>query len=70
MKQLTFLDSSGASPQCGEDAVRPVVGGYVQATKHLRSRDGLGVHAPFFVRVSAVGHGPHQHVDAACLAGA
>ena len=64
----TFLDSSGTSPQCGEDAISPVVGGHVQATKHLGCCDGLGVHTPFLVGLATVRHGLHQHVDTASLA--
>ena len=56
------------APQSGEDAISPVVGGHIQATKHLGSSNGLGVHAHLLVWSSTLGHGFHQGVDAACLA--
>ena len=56
------------APEGGEDAISPVVGGHVQATKHLWGSDGLGVHAHLLVRNSALSHGLHEGVDAARLA--
>ena len=64
---LAFLCAERASPQGGEDAVGPVVGGHVQPAEHLGGRDGLGVHAHLAVGLAAVGEGFHQCVDAACL---
>jgi len=67
---VTFLGLEGASPERREDAVRPVVGGDVEPTEHLRRRDRLGVHAHLLVRRSAVGHGLHEQVNDTRLAGA
>jgi len=68
--RLTFLGLEGPSPERREDAVGPVVGGDVEPTEHLRRGDRLRVHAHLLVRMPAVGHRLHQHVDDARLAGA
>jgi len=60
----------GSSPERREDAVRPVVGGDVEPTKHLRRSDRFRVHPHLFVHGAALGQRLHQHVDAAGLAGA
>ena len=57
-----------SSPERGEDAVSPVVGGDVETPEHLRRGDGLGVHPHLAVRLATVRHRLHQHVNAARLA--
>ena len=58
----------GPPPECGENPIRPIVGGHVKTAEHLRRGDGLGVHPHLPVGHPAVGHGPHEGLDALGLA--
>ena len=45
-----------ASPESGEDAVCPIVGGHVETTEHLGGRDGFRVHPHLLVGLATVCH--------------
>lgn len=71
--RLTFLGLQSLPPERRKDAICPVIGGYIQPTKHLRSCDGFRVHLHLSMRSPTVPHGFHQQVDTAglaCTAGA
>ena len=59
-----------SSPESRENAVCPIIGRDVKSTKHLWGSDGLGVHAHLLVRLPALCHCLHEHVDTLGLSGA
>ena len=52
-----------SSPESRENTVCPIIGGDVKSTEHLWGSDGLGVHAHLLVRLPALCHCLHEHVD-------
>lgn len=49
---LAFLGLQSFPPERREYSVSPVICGHVQSAKHLRRRDGFGIHAQLFVRMT------------------
>ena len=65
---VRLLPFHALPPECGEDAIAPVVGGNVQPPEHLSGSDRLWIQPHLLVWLPCQGHPLHQQGDARGLA--